>query len=107
MIVRTWSGRVPLAHADGFRAHLLATRVADYRLQPGCREVRLWCADAEDRTVRFPLVSVCSDMDAIRAYADDEPADAALYPDDERFELVPDRVAVHHALVLADPPVSE
>lgn len=79
MMVRTWSGRVPL--------------VADYRLQPGRHEVRLWCADAEDRTVRFTLVSVWSDMDAIRAYAG--------------FERVPDRVAVHHALVLADPPVSE
>lgn len=104
MIVRTWSGRVPLAHADLFHAHLLATGVADYRAQPGCHEVRLWRAD-EGAIARFTLVSIWSDMDAIRTYAGDEPEVAVLYPDDERFELVPDRVVEHHALVLADPSV--
>lgn len=29
MIVRTWSGRVPLAHTDGFRTRLLATGVSE------------------------------------------------------------------------------
>ena len=29
MIVRSWSGRVPVAHAGEFRRHLLATGIAD------------------------------------------------------------------------------
>lgn len=104
MIVRTWSGRVPLGHADLFHAHLLATGIADYRAQPGCHEIKLWRTD-EDAIVRFTLVSIWSDMDAIRSYAGNEPEVAVLYPDDQCFELVPDRVVKHSALVLADPAV--
>jgi len=104
MIVRTWSGRVPVAHAEGFHAHLLATGVADYRKHSGCCDVRLWRRDDADVAI-FTLVSLWTDMDAIRAYAGEAPETAVLYPEDEAFELVPDRIVEHHLLLLADPGV--
>jgi len=102
MIVRTWSGRVPALHRDGFYAHLLATGVADYRAQHGCVDVRLWCSD-DGTTATFTLVSLWTDMAAIRTYAGDQPEVAVLYPNDERFALDPDRTVQHHRLLLADP----
>jgi heme-degrading monooxygenase HmoA len=105
VIVRTWRGRVPAAHAEGFLAHLLATGVADYAKQPGCREVRVWRADDGEDVVCFTLISIWSSMDAVRAYAGSVPHVAVLYPEDERFELVPDRTVEHHALAFANPEV--
>jgi quinol monooxygenase YgiN len=105
MIVRTWSGRVPSEHGAGFHEHLLATGVADYRAQPGCVDVRLWCSD-DGVTATFTLVSIWTDLSAIRAYAGDRPEIAVLYPEDGRFGLEPDRNVRHHTLLLADPRVS-
>jgi len=105
MIVRTWSGRVPLAHAEGFHAHLSRTGVADYRRQAGCAEIRLWRRD-EAGSALFTLVSTWIGMDAIRAYAGDRPEIAVLYPDDDRFELVPDRHVTHHELVASEPSIT-
>jgi hypothetical protein len=106
MIVRTWSGRVPLAQAGGFHAHLLATGVAEYRAQPGCRAIWLWRSDEEGGIARFTLMSVWTNMAAIRGYAGEDPQVAMLYADDARFGLVPDRVVEHHALLLADPGIA-
>lgn len=104
MIVRTWRGRTPIAQAEAFTEHLMATGVADYRAQPGCREVRLW-RQARDGWTWFTLVSLWTDMAAIAAYAGEEPSRAVLYPGDERFGLVPDLEVEHHELIAAEPPV--
>ncbi len=105
MIVRTWSGRVPLTHGDGFHAHLLATGVADYRSHPGCVDVRMW-RSSDGMAATFTLVSLWTDMAAIRAYAGDCPETAVLYPEDGRFALDPDLRVEHHTLLLADPAVA-
>jgi hypothetical protein len=98
VIARSWGGRVPLAHADGFHRHLLATGVADYQRQPGCLDVQLWRRDA-DGWASFLLLSVWRDLDAIRAYAGDCPEVAVLYPEDDAFGLVPDRSVTHYTVV--------
>ena len=102
MIVRTWRGRVPLVHAEDFHAHLRMTGVADYRRQAECVEIRLWRRD-EAGSALFTLVSTWTSMSAIRGYAGDSPDIAVLYPDDDRFELVPDRHVEHHDLVSIEP----
>lgn len=101
MIGRTWGGKVPLAHAEGFHWHLLATGVADYRQLPGCLDVRLWRRDADD-WAHFLLLSVWRDMAAVRAYAGDPPDTAVLYPEDEKFELVPDATVTHYDVLNLD-----
>ena len=104
MIVRIWTGRVPVANAEGFYGHLLATGVAGYRKHSGCCDVRLWRRD-DAGVAEFTLVSLWTDMDAIRAYAGETPEIAVLYPEDEAFGLDPDRTVQHHQLLLADPAV--
>lgn len=98
MIVRTWSGKVPLGKAEGFHRHLLATGVKDYRCRAGCLDIALWRRD-EDGWAVFTLVSTWSDVETIRAYAGHDLERAMLYPDDQSFDLVPDLRAHHHQLV--------
>lgn len=98
MIARSWSGRVPLVHARDFHRHLLATGVADYRRTPGCFDVQLWRRDV-DHWSTFLLLSVWSDLDAIRAYAGDAYETAVLYPGDDAFGLVPDRFVTHYEVL--------
>jgi len=98
MIVRTWSGRVPQQHAEGFRSHVAATSVAEFRAQPACVDVALW-RRIEREWVVFTFVSTWRDMDSIRAYAGPDPARAVHYPGDEAFGLVPDAMVTHHELI--------
>lgn len=101
MIARTWSGKVPADHADGFYRHLIKTGVADYRRQPGCVSVALWRRREKD-WVHFTLLSEWTDMAAIRSYAGDTPEVAVLYPDDEQFQLVPDLLVTHYEVLRVD-----
>ena len=98
MIVRTWSGRVPSDRAESFTVHLLETGVRDYREQPGCSDVELWRRDEAAEAV-FTLVSVWSDLAAVRAYAGEDSERAVLYEGDEAFGLLPDLFVRHHQLV--------
>ena len=101
MIVRSWGGKVPLEHAEGFRHHLIATGITDYRRQPGCRTVELWRQDS-DGWAHFLLVSKWTDLAAIRAYAGDGTETAVLYPGDEAFGLIPDRQVSHYELLSSE-----
>jgi len=98
MMARTWAGWVPAEHAPGFHQHLLKTGVADYLRQPGCKDVLLLRRD-EDGWTQFLLLSVWESMDAVRAFAGDDPNEAVLYPGDEAFELVPDGTAMHYSVL--------
>jgi quinol monooxygenase YgiN len=98
MIARTWAGKVPTEHAEGFHRHLLETGVKDYRRQPGCLTVALWRRDALGWS-HFLLSSTWRDLAAIRAYAGDAPERAVLYPEDEAFGLVPDDFVTHYQVL--------
>jgi len=95
VIARTWGGKVPLEHGSGFHRHLLDTGVRDYQRVSGCLEIKILRRDAEG-WAHFLLFSVWESWDAIRAYAGDAPETAVLYPDDERFGLVPDLTTSHY-----------
>ncbi len=98
LIARSWSCRTPLRHADGFHRHLLETGVADYRNQPGCREVCLLRRDSGD-IAHFMLLSFWESMDAIRAYAGEKPEIAVLYDGDEAYGLDPDLFVSHYGTI--------
>lgn len=95
LIARSWGCRTPLRHAEGFHRHLLETGVADYRRQAGCRDVRLMRRDSGEVT-HFMLLSFWESMDAIRAYAGDEPEIPVLYHGDEVYGLDPDLFVSHY-----------
>lgn len=98
MIVRSWSGRVPLSRAEAFCCHLIATGVRDFRAQRGCVDVALWRRDEREWAI-FTLISTWEDMECIRAHAGPDPSRAIHYPGDEAFGLVPDMNVIHHELI--------
>lgn len=98
MIVRNWSGRVPLDRAEAFRRHIKATGMEEFRNQPGCVDLELWRRD-EDGWAIFTLVSTWKDMASIIAHAGPDPTCAIHYPGDEAFGLIPDLMVTHHELI--------
>ncbi|GAA3227859.1 antibiotic biosynthesis monooxygenase family protein [Nonomuraea helvata] len=95
MIARTWSGRVPHHHADGFAAHLLDTGVAEAASTPGNRGAQVLHAAFDDH-VEFRLITYWESWEAIRHFAGDDVSRAVLYPGDERYELTPSPSVEHH-----------
>lgn len=105
MIARTWNGRVPTRHADGFGQHLLATGVAEATRVSGYGGAQILRAEA-DGYVQFRLVTYWDSWDSIRRFAGEQPTTAVLYPGDEAYELVPDLTVQHH-LVTAGYPLTD
>jgi hypothetical protein len=97
-IARVWSGHVPAAEAEGFHQHLLATGVAEVRAVEGNLGA-IVLRRTEGGRVRFTLLTVWSDADAVRRYAGDDIDAARLYPGDDRFGLVPERRAAQHDIL--------
>lgn len=95
MIARTWNGRVPAHHADGFEQHLLATGVAEATRLSGYAGAQVLRDEAEGH-VEFRLVTYWDSWDSIRRFAGARPTTAVLYPGDEAYELVPDLTVRHH-----------
>ncbi|MGY4396710.1 heme-degrading monooxygenase HmoA [Sphingomonas sp. UYAg733] len=98
MIVRRWAGKVPVAKAAGFHAHLIATGIGEYREHAGCADIMLWRRD-DDGWAEFTLVSTWRDLDSVRDFAGADFARAVLYPGDEAFGLIPDFEVTHHNLL--------
>lgn len=86
-IARTWSGTVPLHHADGFYLHLLSTGVAEAQSQEGYLGGTITNAEA-DCNATFTLTTFWRDLDAMLVFASSD--EAILYPGDEKFDLEPD-----------------
>lgn len=97
MIVRMWSGSVPLKRADDFLRHLELTGLADYRQYSDCLAAEIWLRRSGDRA-HFTLVSRWRSCDAITAYAGPKWERAVLYPGDEAFGLQPDLTVQHYEL---------
>lgn len=98
-VARTWSGRVPDRHADGFRKHLLATGVAEARILPGYLGATV-TASCHNAVTTFTLTTFWQTMSAMRAFGSSDRA--VLYPGDEAFELVPDRDVTVCTLVMLE-----
>lgn len=86
MIARSWTGRVPAARADEYLDYLGRTGLTDYRSTPGNRGV-LVLRRTLGSVTEYQLVTLWDSMDAIRAFAGDDPQVARYYPADTDFLL--------------------
>lgn len=98
MIARIWRGAVASADADAYADYMLETGVAAYTATPGNRGVSMLRRDDGSRC-EFVMFSLWESMDAVRAFAGDEPERAVFYPQDDRYlidrELVVEHYEVH------------
>lgn len=92
MIARIWRGRTSLAKADAYEKFLKDMAYPDYGDVKGNRGWLLQRRPLPD-SVEFMFVSFWDSMDALRAYAGDDPEQPKYYPEDRAALLeLPERV---------------
>jgi heme-degrading monooxygenase HmoA len=101
MIVRTWRGAVRPADEERYLRHQADTGVGEYRETPGNLGA-LVLRRERDGLVEVTTVSFWESMDAVRAFAGDDPERAKFYPGDDDLLAEKDDHADHYEVVTAD-----
>ena len=95
MIARVWRGAVRAADGDAYADYMQGTGVAGYAATAGNLGVWMLRRDVGELT-EFVMFTLWDSMDAIRAFAGDDPETAVFYPEDDRFLVERDERAVHY-----------
>ena len=98
MIARIWRGATAADRADEYLQYIRETGVPDYRKTPGNRGVQILMRTHEGRT-DFTIISYWDSMDAIKAFAGDDPEVARYYPEDDEYLIEKHPNAEHHQVV--------
>jgi heme-degrading monooxygenase HmoA len=94
MIARIWRGTVRTEDADEYVTYVRETGIGHYRSTPGNRGAWI-LRRSSGGTTEILTFSLWDDMDAVRAFAGDDPSQAVYYPEDDRF-LVERSPTVEH-----------
>ncbi|HWJ85387.1 MAG TPA: antibiotic biosynthesis monooxygenase [Cellulomonas sp.] len=101
MIMRTWRGAVRPTDADAYLEHQARTGIDDYRATPGNLGALVLRRDAGN-LCEVVTVSFWESMDAVRAFAGEEPDRAKFYPGDDNFLVEKDLHVDHREVVTSD-----
>lgn len=86
MIARIWHGRTPAEKIDDYVDYVKRTGVEEHVGVPGNRgDFILRRIDGKEAHIL--VVSLWDSMEAIRAYAGDDPDKAVYYPEDDAYLL--------------------
>lgn len=99
MIARTWHGKVRTEDSEAYYQYLLRTGIPDYRSTPGNLGISVLRRTDGDEA-HFLLITYWESMEAIRAFAGDEPERARYYPEDERYLLELEPLVTHYDALL-------
>ncbi len=94
MIVRMWRGAVKVEDAEAYAAYIDETGMQQYGETAGNRGAYMLQRE-RDGLMEFVTVSMWDDMDAVKAFAGDEPSRAVFYPEDDHFLVERDDVVTH------------
>lgn len=84
MIARVWRGAVRTADAEEYVAYVRDTGLAHYRSTPGNFGAWILHRSSGDKT-EILTFSLWENMDAVKAFAGEDPSRAVYYPEDDRF----------------------
>ena len=101
MIVRLWRGVARHGMSDAYLAYFRETGLRDYRRTPGNRSVEVLHRHREDG-VEWVILTTWDSMDAIRAFAGEDPERARYYPEDTTYFGELPEGAEHYELVLIE-----
>jgi len=105
-IVRTWRGATRAADAAAYVDYLMTTGIPGYEATPGNRGT-LPLHRIEGERAEFLILSWWDSLDAVRGFAGPDLATPVFYPEDERFLVDRDLIALHweigHASVTPRP----
>jgi heme-degrading monooxygenase HmoA len=95
VIARIWRGAVRPGDADEYAEYMRVTGVGAYRMTPGNQGAWILRRPLGELT-EIVAFSFWDDMDAVRAFAGDEPSRAVYYPEDDRFLVQRSDVVEHY-----------
>ena len=101
MIMRTWRGAVKNDEADRYLEHQSRTGIRGYRETPGNLGALVLRRPANG-LVEVTTVSFWTSMEAIKAFAGEDPARARFYPGDDELLVDRDMHADHYEIVSWD-----
>jgi heme-degrading monooxygenase HmoA len=101
MVVRAWRGYGSVANAEGYPRHLLQTVRPKLEQLAGFHGLYL-LRRREPEEIEFLVLTLWDSMDAVRAFAGEQP-DLAVVEPEARAALVRFDERVHHYEVLAAP----
>src|SRR5262252_3873272 len=95
MIARVWRGITLKEKADDYLAYLQETGLRDYAKTPGNRGVTVLRRNQGEHC-EIMLISLWESMDAVRAFAGENPERSVYYPEDEQFLLQMEPLVRHY-----------
>jgi len=95
MIARIWRGITLKDKADDYLAYLHETGLRDYAKTPGNRGVTILRRNQGEHC-EIMLISLWESMDAVRAFAGENPDRSVYYPEDEHFLLQMEPLVRHY-----------
>jgi heme-degrading monooxygenase HmoA len=95
MIARIWRGITLKEKADDYLAYLHETGLRDYAKTPGNRGVSILRRNQGEHC-EVMLISLWDSMDAVRAFAGENPDRSVYYPEDEHFLLQMEPLVRHY-----------
>jgi heme-degrading monooxygenase HmoA len=103
MIARVWRGITLKEKADDYLAYLHGTGLRDYAKTPGNRGVTVLRRDQGEHC-EIMLVSLWESMDAVRAFAGENPDRSVYYPEDDQYLLQMEPLVRHYDVAEQIPP---
>jgi heme-degrading monooxygenase HmoA len=98
VIARIWRGWTRAEDAEAYVAYIEATGLKEYRGTPGNQGAWMLRRIEGDRC-EFVTLSFWDSLDAVRAFAGDDPEQAVFYPEDDRFLVERDLTVTHFEIV--------
>ena len=98
MIARIWRGITLAGKADDYLDYLRETGVRDYARTAGNRGVKV-LKRIQGEHCEIMLVSLWDSMDAVRAFAGENPDRSVYYPEDEQYLLEMEPLVRHYEVV--------
>ena len=95
MIARVWKGAVRPEDSDAYAAYIRDTGFNEYAQTPG--NLGAWMIRRDrDGVTEFVTFSLWESLDAVKAFAGDDPDKAVFYPEDDRFLVERDDRVAHY-----------
>jgi heme-degrading monooxygenase HmoA len=95
VIARIWRGAVRTQDADEYAAYVRDTGIEHYKSTPGNVGAWILRRPVDDRT-EIVTFSLWENMDAVRAFAGEDPSQAVYYPEDDRFLVERSSIVDHY-----------
>jgi len=95
MIARIWRGAVAQADGNAYAEYMHETGMAGYKNTPGNRGAWMLRRDVDGKT-EFLMFTLWESIEAVKAFAGDQPEVAVFYPDDDRYLVEREQTVSHY-----------